>query len=560
MYKLASKNKDIKEKSTNKVTTGMYIAGGSAVPFTAVHYGVEVPPEMMAEFDRLSNASKLNPAEFSEVYADAGHNLLNGWLNVLGKNLSGYDFIKELRSGNTGKLLTKLNLHRAEWDEFAKAHYDAFKAGKQDALKRMLYETFDGNLPVSSITDSPIVADALKNRFSVFAKNYTKIPKTIKALGALKTVAGLGILSGIGLMAKGILDKSLTPTNKTASIINKIASTAMTRYLAKNPEKADTILRAMKDGKIDTKELTLKQLGAGGSQRAELVLVPELNGLAVRKHFPQVIPTLNSRSKSNELLQELSKPKYTEFSRYLGGRGDYKDLGKIFRYADRGQRPLRYFEYVPGPVQKEFPRSLGKAVEKASAKERNLIKIIRKLKKDNKNHPLIPELNRKIDIARADKEAKEQLLRREAHSFGTSATIPPKLQQQIAEMEHAIGGELSDYKRPTNIINGKLIDVDPKNNFTHAIYPGTNMSEVIFGSNVLKRPISRELIKVTPPSSFMDMRNTLVDRAAHTNRILHNVALASALALGGYAAYSAYKHNKKKTKQYTNNKKGVSND
>jgi len=124
--------------------------------------------------------------------------------------------------------------------------------------------------------------------------------------------------------------------------LTKVAKTAYVKMLeraakAQDEEKfkrlGNTLSSAMQSGKIRSRESTIKNLGQGSTNIADLVHNPQLGGVVRKLGNPDGLS-----EGVDELAKHLGEKKYKHFTAYLGERPSLI-----------GQRKARYWEAAFGP-------------------------------------------------------------------------------------------------------------------------------------------------------------------------------------------------------------------
>lgn len=356
----------------------------------------------------------------------------------------------------------------------------------------------------------------------------------------------------------------------------KAASTAVGRYLARqeDPNKVGSkIVDAMRVGKIRSREFKIKDLGRGGTQRAELVASPEF-GVSVRKHFMRGVPSDFGTKKHSldPLTAHLGQKHYSSITGFLGERGTKLP-------AEHRQR---YWEFAAGA--KSQPKAvrhagLAKYIESKHSWTRTDI--------DRSKHPkwmdedAIANRYRRMDSAKYG-----PYRRRHEH-----ATLTPGQRADMAAVKKMFP-RAHDYEAHRNIVGGKIVDMDSNTmKFTmmrehKEDYPEAHARKVFrTDPSVSKTPVGRQLtgdhglpVKVEPqhatktpalathkappiaahvstavrqvaPAPISARASKLSGLSAHLRKHKWKYGLGAAAALAAGGLYLAHRRKKKKEQE-----------
>jgi hypothetical protein len=235
--------------------------------------------------------------------------------------------------------------------------------------------------------------------------------------------------------------------------LTKVAKTAYVKMLeraakAQDEEKfkrlGNTLSSAMQSGKIRSRESTIKNLGQGSTNIADLVHNPQLGGVVRKLGNPDGLS-----EGVDELAKHLGEKKYKHFTAYLGERPSLI-----------GQRKARYWEAAFGPQPEvRFPSGKTRNLSKMHGRYENLWHQINKLENLPRDKQLPGRLERLRRLYRARGLIGGALMQ------DLTKTQAPAIHKDVAAIEDRLGkGKILQNAiwdiRPTNVVGGRVVDAE----------------------------------------------------------------------------------------------------
>lgn len=122
------------------VAGGAAIGGLGALSESGLNNVLDIEKNNLDEFSKALSSIDSDPITFMRDYSEGGHKLLGSKIKVGPSEMLGHEFIKKLRGGSLGKVLTELGLQPHTLDDSSMQHYDAFKTSPLEARKQLLTE------------------------------------------------------------------------------------------------------------------------------------------------------------------------------------------------------------------------------------------------------------------------------------------------------------------------------------------------------------------------------------------------------------------------------------